>query len=419
MARLNLIIADKDTAYLESLVSFLMDKHPQKFKISFFTNETMLVDFFLKNNEKPALLLITPELYDYLRTNCSNFNDFGEKTETPIVVILCGSDISNITNGCNVIFKYQHGDKIASDLIHIYENVYCKNSCNEIDFTLQTKQMKDLHGLNKTWIVAVYSPAGGTGKTTIAVNLCIQCARLGMKVFYLNLENINSDSCFFENNINRYDLQTNISNIIFASKEKDKNLKTKIEAAKLIDPIYNINYFPPPESAFEMEEVEPEDIKFLLNGLKSAGNYDITIVDMDSFLCKRNFAVMEECDDIILVYKPAPVSRQKLLCFNKELGIYEQKNRVNLQSKLIMVVNEYDENVTDEIASDLEVICSTIGVDAYHKMPHINQSIGTKDNPRDMIFKCRVENTSGLNKGLHNLAVKYIKMEPMFTDANK
>ena len=49
---------------------------------------------------------------------------------------------------------------------------------------------------NKTKLVSVYSPIGGAGKTTIAANACINCAREGMKVFYINLETIGSTFCF-------------------------------------------------------------------------------------------------------------------------------------------------------------------------------------------------------------------------------
>ena len=67
MLKLNLIIADEDKAYIESIVGFLMDKHPDKFQVNSFTNRDCLLEFLSKCKGKANILLITPEFYDKLK----------------------------------------------------------------------------------------------------------------------------------------------------------------------------------------------------------------------------------------------------------------------------------------------------------------------------------------------------------------
>ena len=52
-------------------------------------------------------------------------------------------------------------------------------------------------GLPDARVIAVYSPIGGSGKSTIAAGLSVQCARRGMKVLYLNFERASCTSAFF------------------------------------------------------------------------------------------------------------------------------------------------------------------------------------------------------------------------------
>ncbi|QGS68934.1 AAA family ATPase [Oceanobacillus sp. 143] len=59
----------------------------------------------------------------------------------------------------------------------------------------------------QTKVLSVYSPVGGAGKTTIAVNLSKQLALNNAKVFYLNLELINTTSLYFSSSEDNPSLQ--------------------------------------------------------------------------------------------------------------------------------------------------------------------------------------------------------------------
>lgn len=455
MMRLRLVIADRDKAYGESLMGFLTDKYPQKFKVSFFTDENHLAEFLLKGGEKGDILLISPEFYEKLEscchelngnyqnlntnnheysTNCQGFGagsrDFnanchefntnshgsnddycklnagGYKERIPVVILLAGNDAPCKPCAFDTICKYQHGDKIVSDIIGIYES-RCGNSGLSLKHAGYAEK-EEPGEMSKTWLISVYSPTGGAGKTTIAINSCIQCAREGMKVLYLNFESISSEPCFFECNFSDA-TRHSFSGIILAAKEKDKNLHAKIESMKLIDAVHNIYYFIPPDSALEMDEILPDETRYLLQQIILTGYYDIVFADMDSSLSARNLAVMEESDNVILVHTPGLVSRRKILSFCRELGIYNQMKGVNLQDKMVLAVNRYDENTLEEIMNDIEVICTTMGIDRYFKIPASVQAASCRDERLGLYGSGRAGESDGFNRELRKLVGKYVK----------
>jgi MinD-like ATPase involved in chromosome partitioning or flagellar assembly len=62
-------------------------------------------------------------------------------------------------------------------------------------------------------VISVVSPAGGTGKSSIAAGCSILCAGRGMRAFYMDLEDIPSTEMFFHG-----DSRQSFSNVIYQLK---------------------------------------------------------------------------------------------------------------------------------------------------------------------------------------------------------
>jgi len=90
-------------------------------------------------------------------------------------------------------------------------------------------------------VVAIYSPIGGSGKTTVAVNSAVHCAKKGLEVFYLNLENFQSTPLYFNCKKER-----NLSELLRCLKQ-GRNVAAKIRQIKQKDADYGVHYFVPPE----------------------------------------------------------------------------------------------------------------------------------------------------------------------------
>lgn len=426
MLKLHLIIADSDQAYIESLVGFLMDKHPHKFLVNSFTNKNSFWEFISKSvqKENTDILLITPDFFYDLNMSNNPNTSVTCNPNTPVIILLSDTKSISVSNtidasqNADTIFKYQSGDRLISDVLRIY-NKHCKNT----EFLL-----KDM---NKSKLISVYSPVGGAGKSTIAINACINCARGGLRVFYANFESISSIPYFFENSLgnnhlSNYESNCNFSNIIFAMKERDKNLHMKVEGVKFTDSTYDIHYILPPDSALEMEEIQPEEVSYYLNEVRSTGNYNIIFADLSSTLDLKSITVMEESDEIILVCIPDYISRLKIISFYKEIQLYQKRKGINLLEKMTLVINKYDENIPQEIKdninngisgisdvsdiNDINDICSLMGKTQYVTIPVQNRSISNKGN-QYIYLGGNTGELSSINKELRKLTDKYTTRE--------
>ncbi|WP_432663219.1 AAA family ATPase [Wukongibacter baidiensis] len=321
MAKLHLIIADMDEAYVESIANYITNNHSQRFQVTCFTKQDFLFDYFSKNKKKIDILLLCPEWYT------DSFPD--EMVNTPIILSRGIFDME--INDWDVINKYQKGDRLVSNIIDCFAernpNKYCI-----------------VDGEKGTKVVAIYSPIGGCGKTSIAIGLGIKAAEGGKTVFYLNLEDIQSTPYYFN-----CETRQNFSNMLYYIKENKKNITMKIEGIRNTDFQYNIHYFSPPDNIMDLNETSPDEIKSLLYELKISNNYDLIVVDMSSDIDERNLSTLKSSDQIILVNPHDSLAMMRVDCFMKELDIFSKRNKVDLLEKITIALNKYGANNTPRV----------------------------------------------------------------------
>ncbi len=321
MGRINLVIADKDEAYIENIVNYLMVNHSRKFQVSSFTQKHLLYEFLNQSTNKVDILLVCPEF-------CS---ESMPKENVTSVVLLSTGMVPKELEGYTVIAKYQHGGKLTSNIINIFSE-----NCDDIVISSP--------GDKNTKVVAVYSPVGGAGKTTIAACSAIQSAKEGLQAFYLNLEGLQSTPFFLN-----CKSEQSFSSILYYLKEKNINLHLKIEGTRIVDTESNVHYFPAIDSMFDFEDVEPNELIKLISEFRSMGQYDIVFVDMTSDLNDRNLALLESCDEIILVLPQDAISCIKAELFEKELEIIAKRKNLDLSGKITVVLNKYNSHMALEI----------------------------------------------------------------------
>lgn len=218
------------------------------------------------------------------------------------------------------ISKYQQMDKLVAEIIRIYSEKGMR-SCSI-----------SAHG--NTRIIAVCSPSGGTGTSSIAAGCSILCAGRGIRSFYLNLESIPSTDQFFQS-----DSIQSFSNAIFHLKGKGANLQLKLEGAKCIDSKTGVCYFKPPENIQELNELTDQDVSCLLNELKNSAVYQYIFVDMSPGLNCLNTLILRFSDIILLVLSPDRRTMLKYKEFKAGLDIAEHVYETNLSSRILPVIN--------------------------------------------------------------------------------
>jgi len=351
MTRLKLIIADTDETYVESIVEYIMQNHSQQFQVNSFTDKQCLIDYLSNEGNSVDVLLIESSLYsdDIPRQNVAN-------------VILLGEEKPEGTeDGFYAISKYQQGDKILSDIFNIYAQ---KGDGEQLSVT----------GDKKTKLVAVYSPIGGSGKTTVATSCAIQFAQRRHKVFYLNLEDFQSTPLFCN-----CKSEHTLSNILYYLKDNCSNLPLRIEGAKLFDTEYNLYYFAPPESLLDLQDTKPEEMQKLLGEFRRMGQFDVVFVDMSSSFDDRNIAILEACDEILLVIPQDAVSDIKIELFSKEMTILKERRGIDFVDKINMVLNKYNSYMALEV--DTAEVC---GKSIEYYIPAVPGMNSIKGNNRLM-----------------------------------
>ena len=312
MSRLGLVIADSDMDYLTKFEKFLMANYPQRFDIFSFSSPGKLTEF-----------LCTPEKRDILLINSKMYNKELHSKNFESLILLSGDDVEPIPEGFEMINKYQHAERLVTDILRLYAARSLKNY--------------SISGHGDTRIVCVYSPAGGTGKTSVAAGSSILCSRRGLKTFYLNLEDIPSTNLYFYG-----ESEQSFSNVIYHLKGKGKNLGLKLEGAKCCDSKTGVHFFTPPESILEMEELSEQDIVRLLNEFRANATYDVVFIDMSCGLSQRNAAILASVDSILLVLAPGDISTIKMNALKTGMDLLEHKYGVKLGGRTVTILNRND-----------------------------------------------------------------------------
>lgn len=304
MYRLKLVVADSDEDYLKGFCCFVNEEHRKNIRVVSFTRKDSLKEYLL-SGEKVDVLLVAPDLA----------HSGAGGPAVGITVILSESGMCR-AGEYPAVSKYQNGDSLLGQLVDLYlESAGGAGSIYD-------------NG-SSTRIVAVYSPCGGTGKSTVAVNLAVQASLMGSSVFYLNLEPYSSSLYMLAGQGRKC-----LSNILLYLNEESL-LPAKIRSFSVRDIKYNVDFFLPPESAAELSGLDRESAANLLLGMRRVGVYDLVVIDMDPALSEKNIAVLENCDGIVLVSTPEGICGYKMGILPGEM----KKAGLNVDHKTITVIN--------------------------------------------------------------------------------
>jgi cellulose biosynthesis protein BcsQ len=270
MERINIIIADSDTDYLDLFVNYIRTSdYANKFAVKSFSRRESL-EQYINSPGDSGIYLVTPELMP----------------EDPIS--LSGSAV--------IVLKNESGKSSV-----IYPEVYKYQALNLLlDEVLKYYLQEDEEGYRKlsgnraTRIISIYSANGGVGKSTLAINLAAQLARQNQKVFYLNLEFLSSAQIWLQSSDNN-----DFSKVLYYLKTNPNQVEAKFETLKKHDQLLNIDFFESPNIALEMLDLNREEVKTLIDIVANKGVYDVIISDLESSIGERIIGSLESSDVIL------------------------------------------------------------------------------------------------------------------------
>ncbi len=246
---------------------------------------------------------------------------------------------------------------ITSLLYKIYDSY---KPVREVPKTISYEEVKKEMGVK---LVAVHSPKGGTGKTTISINLAIQYAKKGLKVLLIDLALYGNIGV----NLKINQRGTGLSSILTNLEHTTEEYKNYFDTAKLKEHIYP--YINENQSlAFDviiaanplkMEKLTIQQVEMILIAVGKM-DYDIIIIDTSSELSERNLAVFEMVNEIIMVAAPEINSGWNLIQLKEIL------DNIGVSKKCKLVVNLYSKYVGFSCKElEMELQTPLIGIIPY------------------------------------------------------
>ncbi|WP_047986951.1 AAA family ATPase [Alkalihalobacillus pseudalcaliphilus] len=307
MKKLKLVIADQDSTYLSSFGEYIISsKAAAQFDVKFFSSSESVQKYVDQGNHID-LLILNEHMKNVLEENMKHG-----------VLVTLVEDKKNANDDEANVFKYQPLNQVISEILSIYFEHH----------------QAEHHGGGslKTKVLAVYSPVGGSGKTTFAVNVSRQLALNNKKVFYLNLELLNSTKLYFSSKEDKPSLQ-----IFYYVKAKPKELRSKIEKLKKFDQKSKVDYFDLLPSPIELQEISENETKVLITALVETEQYDYIVIDLDSSITNLTKAAMESADQVIWMMNNDLQSFHKTrVLFDSFDDLFGVGNGMEEQTTLIM-----------------------------------------------------------------------------------
>ncbi|MBO9599279.1 MAG: hypothetical protein J7559_15845 [Cohnella sp.] len=125
-------------------------------------------------------------------------------------------------------------------------------------------------------IVTVFSASGGTGKTTLALNLLRQAGERGLRTFYLNLEALNATSILFGQGE-----PDSLSRLLYGLRAHPEQWEDLFGKLCRHQPYIRADYIDAPEHPGERLAMTSDVLSGLVGRIRSSRRYDLIVVDPD------------------------------------------------------------------------------------------------------------------------------------------
>ncbi|UQZ35215.1 hypothetical protein C2I18_17835 [Paenibacillus sp. PK3_47] len=201
--------------------------------------------------------------------------------------------------GGTVIDKYQALPSLLESILQLCDVKRSKTSIAAKEATL---------------LLGVVSANGSSGKTTVALNLAKQLGGMGLSVFYLNLESVDSSGLYLRlPSGGAHGLERLLYELKAQREEEGKDNAQKLQPGRYCvrNDSVRSDVFRPVENLKEMLQMTQQDAADLLELLGNDERYDAVIVDTGSLEEERAKAVLQHCGMVLWVLRNDETSMVK------------------------------------------------------------------------------------------------------------
>lgn len=308
--KIRLAILESDLFYLNRIANVINTKYTDKLELYSFTTEEKIydelsrqkIDVFLANGEFEIDMQKIPARCEF-------------------AYLVDSVDIQSL-RGKPALCKFQKVELIYKQILSMFSEKAAIITGN------------NMSGRGKA--ILFTGVAGGVGCSSAAAACAVYFAVKGKKTIYLNLESLGDADCYF-----RGEGQGNFSDIIYAVKSKKVNLPMKLDSLVKQDST-GVYFFSACNTALDMLELKSEEIKHLIEDLRSSCGYEYIILDMDMRFGNELMQWFKNSDDVVLVSDGAETANIKIKRMLRAMRLLEEQGNERWMYDISILYNRFN-----------------------------------------------------------------------------
>lgn len=222
------------------------------------------------------------------------------------------------------VFKYQRGDSLYKAILELY------STYGKVRITPKRVEKKDCK------VFTFISPQGGTGCTTIAKAYAKKRSAYE-KVLYLNLQCMNTEWLYSSEGLG-------LDDVIMALKSRRNILNIKLQSAVITNSAHVYTYAPC-TNPIDLIELNGQDIKNLIDGLKTLDFYSKIIIDVGNQIAAKEIELIKQSDSIICVVDNCEEDIRQFDKLYHFLTIIQKRDNLRIIRKLEVFKNKVMKNL--------------------------------------------------------------------------
>ena len=326
---ITLLIATIDVLYAKLLSDNISQHHADKINVSICSSPEGLQETLLQRKYNVALF------------DAKMLEDADIKSiHLPLLLWSETEIIGDMQKEFAIVNKYQRISSIVAAVLEQYSKLSKRsNSPNS----------------SRAKITVVWSPAGGVGKTSVAMAYALSNVGDDKEVFYLTLEHFASTPDYFSKN------GKSISTVFEMLENHEGDVKMLIQG--LCRQENGITYLCGPENFDDINILTGENVYELIAACSEIS--DELVIDLSCVCDTRTRKIFEFADSVLLVAGQTTTAEKKLAQFLSQSNIFE-----SIKEKATLVANKgaiISSQATESIiflpyiqSSDVRIVCKTL-----------------------------------------------------------
>jgi hypothetical protein len=307
MSQIRLVLADRDTMFLERFSAYLLKNKTPAFSLVLFSNEVKL-DEWLRSGEKADIVAISSALY----------NDLAEKPDDENLILLRDCPESMLPAGFRSIYKYRPASFLMKEIISICAGKIPQDIDNE----------KDQSNINLVLYADGSDVFNPFGPTLAAIK-----AGSGRKTLYISLDEISDADDYFSGENPR-----GLSEMLYFVKSQKENLLLKAESCTTLDIGTGVYFMKGHHDTRDMVSLTEKELASLLKSVSRKSSYEEIVIS-------RGFSndillpvLIRSANKIYITALNYFSSASRVKKINNILIEFENNNKMNLKDKAVFCV---------------------------------------------------------------------------------